>query len=211
MIIIWQDSSEQTISFGLHLFTTSSMSPPLLLPVSTCFVSLMKQKMATTLPISQPSRLPTLHELFAQRPILHFCVFLLFVVLCAFFRLGIKKSDCKRKPEHFQAFLSIATPTQSKWPTAYSALLSHSHSSGRIDISLTGLMDDIFSGCLELRDPYNDFPELFCDEVQAYGSTIRILVGWWWWIKVLSWLFFSCRQPKVCVKNHPVVTSFTFT
>lgn len=174
---------------------------PFLAPMSRQFVPFITQKIEI---LSPRGLLPALHNLLIQQLILPLCIFLFFIVFSTLLRLNIKKTGYTRTQEHFQALLSITTPTQSMWPTACSALRSYTYTSRRIEFSLTGLMDDIFSGRLELRDPYNDLPELFCDEVRAYGWSIRIRVGNSWWIKVLSWfswLPISHGQFKVCAES----------
>lgn len=114
-----------------------------------------------------------------------FLLTVLVPICLAFLRPRNMKQDHIHTRAALQALLAIVVPTCSLWPSRYIELASVIHSN--IDIPLQMIINDTINGVIEFRNPSNDLADLIDSGVTVHGHTVRINIGWKWWIKCFEW------------------------
>jgi hypothetical protein len=118
---------------------------------------------------------------------------LLLALFWPLFRCNGGKKVPSKADIPFQALLTVLTPTCSIWPPFYLALVHRARYSKpkSIILPLFKLMDDIYSGQIELRDPQNDLPGLLRDHLCVDACFFRLEIEATSRVAVLRWLLLS--------------------
>ncbi|KAH7923480.1 hypothetical protein BV22DRAFT_1130626 [Leucogyrophana mollusca] len=104
-----------------------------------------------------------------------------------------QREDVSQTHSALEALLAIASPTCSLWPRRYIDLARAAalRPARRFALPLSALMDDIYTGAIELRDPVEDLPRLLGRGTPVYAWTIALRVERTWFFAVLDWLAFA--------------------
>lgn len=119
--------------------------------------------------------------------VLSCCLFLFLIPLCflAFSRPRNSREDHIHIRVALQALVTVVVPTCSLWPSRYIELASVLRS--HIDIPFEVIIKDTIDGVIEFRNPINDLADLIGSRATVNGHTVRINIGWKWWINCFEW------------------------
>ncbi|KAH7909928.1 hypothetical protein BJ138DRAFT_167834 [Hygrophoropsis aurantiaca] len=140
----------------------------------------------------------------------------LFLLVCtswSYFVLSTRNHTRRRRENvaktrsALEALLTIICPSCSLWPKRYTKLAQAASLSGRESLSLplSALMDDIYAGTIELRDPIGDLPSLLDGNTRVYAWAVKIQLGYTRCFMVLDWLVFMKygKQPALGSTTSP--------
>lgn len=128
--------------------------------------------------------------------VLSCCLFLFLMPIC-FLAFSRPQEDHIHTRVALQALVTVVVPTCSLWPSRYIELASVLRS--HIDISLEAIIKDTIDGVIEFRNPISDLADLIGAGATVNGHTIRIHIGWKWWIDCFEWWMLA----KVRVIHYP--------
>ncbi|KAF8559708.1 hypothetical protein OG21DRAFT_1600347 [Imleria badia] len=127
--------------------------------------------------------------------VLSCCLFLVLVPI--YFLASPRPPNLKEDHIHtraaLQALVTVVVPTCSLWPSRYIELASVLRSD--VNIPLEVIIKDTINGVVEFRNPSTDLANLIGSGATANGHTIRINIGWKWWIKYFQWWMLPKEAP----------------
>ncbi|KAG2135228.1 uncharacterized protein EDB93DRAFT_1171541 [Suillus bovinus] len=114
------------------------------------------------------------------------------IILVLFLVIRFWTTSCSRSPTKdshctaLQALQTVLVPSCSLWPARYIRLVKHAsnkRNGSRIIVPLSMLLQDVYDGVIELRNPLYDLEDLIDQGVRAYGCSISLKIEWKWWLR----------------------------
>lgn len=118
-------------------------------------------------------------------PVISCCLFLVFIPICFIALSRPRKESNVHTRATLRSLLTVIAPTCSLWPSRYVKLVSILRS--HVDLPLAMVIEDTTDGIIEFRNPIDDLEDLIGSGITINGHTIRVSIGWKWWISCFEW------------------------
>ena len=111
------------------------------------------------------------------------------LLLASIGKLSTKKTSCTLSPDAVRALSVIFTPSSGGWPSHLVTYFrrTRTRTSQSIQLDLSELLENIFSGKIELTD-HGDLCNLLRGPLCIYNFSITLSVTRHWWFTVAKWI-----------------------